>query len=68
MTVGAAGAHFRSVRGQPADFQSFAHAHLGEQLAEHKHALSAEARDLEGEGLEVVSVLRAARAGGFALD
>ena len=56
VTMGAAGAHLGAVGGQPADFQAFAHAHFGEQLAEQEHALSAEAGDLDFEGVEMVLV------------
>ena len=43
----AAGAHLGTVGRQPADFEAFAHAHLGEKLAEQQHALAAEAGDLD---------------------
>ena len=56
MTVGAAGAHLGAVGGEPTHFEAFAHAHLGEQLAEEEDALSAESGDLDFEGVEVVLV------------
>ena len=43
MAMRASGTHLRPVRGQPTYVQAFAHAHLGEQLAEQENALSAKA-------------------------
>ena len=49
VAVSAARAHLRPIGRQPAHFQAFAHAHLGEQLPQQQHALAAEARDFNGQ-------------------
>ena len=58
----AARAHLRTVRGQPTDFEPFAHAHFREKLAEEQDALSAKAGDFDFELFEVVLVRTGFRA------
>jgi hypothetical protein len=67
VAVRAARAHFGTVGRQPADFEAFAHAHLGEQLAEQEDTLSSEARDLDGVVAEMMRMFREIREGGFVL-
>ena len=58
MTIGAAGTHLRPVGRKPADFQTFAHAHFGQQLAEQEDALSAKAGQFDSELLKSMWVWR----------
>src|SRR5581483_8495646 len=54
VAMSAAGAHLRAVGRQPADFEAFAHAHLGKELAKQKNALTPESGDLDPEMPEPV--------------
>ncbi len=58
MAVRAARAHLWTVGRQPADFQSFAHAHLRQKLSEQQDTLPSEAGDLDAQVAEVMLPLR----------
>ncbi len=51
--MGAARAHLWAIGWQPTHFESFAHAHLGQQLAEQQNTLPAEASDVNGKFLRM---------------
>src|SRR5208282_4234765 len=58
MAVRAARTHLRTIRRQPAHFQSFPHAHFDEELPHQQHALSAEAGDFDLNVSETMGVFR----------
>src|SRR6185369_10749422 len=68
MAMRASRTHFRTIGGEPADVEAFAHPHLGQQLSEQQNTLSAEPRHLHGELFEMVCVLRAIEPRSFCLS